>query len=735
MTSLSFSTPSNVLTSVGVSVSDIALLAGAGRSVITWLRAKWADRSLLEMLGLDQKDIIPRLRRGNIDPSLLQARWTQRVDLFLDGERRTFTKKHAARLLRHETLDMFTWYMTLIVAALKAAASQRCLRNVVTEFLLKQCEESEGYEFLFRELDHHLEAWQSIADTRNISRAAKDSWDTLGRRGQHPPGLLPDMEHPEILRFIRWLSGAMNFEDHIFWTPSSDIVSLALLLQDIGMQGICVRAAFDNIDESQLAVVMDRDRALARANFGAAKARGGFRINLNALEDVALQLRGTSAEKIRHRRIFCLGLEASKDLTFTPALLIEGGLPEDLEARRQPCFAVAPLPNDLVDESTGIDIEDLLLCRSSQAARAMTKFRASGQYCEPKFGPSSDRSVDESLVFLLGYYYGALSPLLNVSRMGVVEAFSTFSWHDRIEFFDLLGTRQPSDAYANTSLSRHTKIVERSFIMKLVAYLFAGADIDQLKAVQPGCCGIHGKLTIVDATLLGNTDSSDDICRFALLDIDRTTFPANAQGLMMQSKPTRRKVESFGEVQLTEKSGASLEGPAEDFTSAIEPNWGIDHSAPVVTYRNKGRVIQRFCPDELYAAVLFGHNMISSIPDHVTEICLPFSEANVQALRLSSADASRFNRGICREFAIPLSALDDGIIRTPSPTPEETDILCVATRSLPKIRCCVACALGLTMMEGAQRSDRIVSAKLSFAPSDALIYEVNEVPHRLLVIS
>ncbi|KAL9083334.1 MAG: hypothetical protein Q9159_005841 [Coniocarpon cinnabarinum] len=687
MTSLSFSTPSNVLTSVGVSVSDIALLAGAGRSVITWLRAKWADRSLLEMLGLDQKDIIPRLRRGNIDPSLLQARWTQRVDLFLDGERRTFTK-------------------------------------------------NEGYEFLFRELDHHLEAWQSIADTRNISRAAKDSWDTLGRRGQHPPGLLPDMEHPEILRFIRWLSGAMNFEDHIFWTPSSDIVSLALLLQDIGMQGICVRAASDNIDESQLAVVMDRDRALARANFGAAKARGGFRINLNALEDVALQLRGTSAEKIRHRRIFCLGLEASKDLTFTPALLIEGGLPEDLEARRQPCFAVAPLPNDLlVDESTGIDIEDLLLCRSSQAARAMTKFRASGQYCEPKFGPSSDRSVDESLVFLLGYYYGALSPLLNVSRMGVVEAFSTFSWHDRIEFFDLLGTRQPSDAYANTSLSRHTKIVERSFIMKLVAYLFAGADIDQLKAVQPGCCGIHGKLTIVDATLLGNTDSSDDICRFALLDIDRTTFPANAQGLMMQSKPTRRKVESFGEVQLTEKSGASLEGPAEDFTSAIEPNWGIDHSAPVVTYRNKGRVIQRFCPDELYAAVLFCHNMISSIQDHVTEICLPFSEANVQALRLSSADASRFNRGICREFAIPLSALDDGIIRTPSPTPEETDILCVATRSLPKIRCCVACALGLTMMEGAQRSDRIVSAKLSFAPSDALIYEVNEVPHRLLVIS
>ena len=131
-------------------------------------------------------------------------------------------------------MDRFTWFMTLIMAALDAALDSRTLRKVLLQFLLKLFEESpSGSDFLEHELIVHLQGWQSAACVRGISLAARRSWTRLAEEGSHPVGYIPNNASDDLIRFLIWLTSEQG--NNCFWTASSDIFSLAKLLGEIGI--------------------------------------------------------------------------------------------------------------------------------------------------------------------------------------------------------------------------------------------------------------------------------------------------------------------------------------------------------------------------------------------------------------------------------------------------------------------------------------------------------------------
>ena len=61
----------------GISLGDVAVLAGAGRAIGTWVMNSVKDQGLLHFMRVEPEDLIPR--KGLIEPVALLKRWDVRL--------------------------------------------------------------------------------------------------------------------------------------------------------------------------------------------------------------------------------------------------------------------------------------------------------------------------------------------------------------------------------------------------------------------------------------------------------------------------------------------------------------------------------------------------------------------------------------------------------------------------------------------------------------------------------
>jgi hypothetical protein len=101
---LSFVANSWQLANWGFSEGDIAVLAGAGCNVITWLSAVGRDKNLLEFLNVSPTGL--GIRSGLIDTASLNRRWGQTTVLFKNGQRHEF--KPGGGKTQIEDINRFT---------------------------------------------------------------------------------------------------------------------------------------------------------------------------------------------------------------------------------------------------------------------------------------------------------------------------------------------------------------------------------------------------------------------------------------------------------------------------------------------------------------------------------------------------------------------------------------------------------------------------------------------------
>ncbi|KAB8416359.1 hypothetical protein FH972_024878 [Carpinus fangiana] len=690
--SVSFVTPIKALSSVGFSIGDIAAITGAGRAVGTWIKAKYIDQALLEIA--DVKDFLPR--RSLVNTAELDERWSKDLSIFQDGRLLPLQSQDIKSILKGSSYDGFTWFMTLLTAALTAGTSEECKRWVLLEILSERCDHDEGKEYLLHDADRNFEAWCSIATTRKIIEAARRSWTRLERDGTHQPGLIPFADRQELKRFFLWLTGAGEGGEHSreFRTASSDTISIALVLHDLGLAQLQVVPSLEDVLDSQLAVILDE----SRVSHGPAESRPkrrGICINMINLEEAISLWPGTAMQNNRRREVFLSAYQSVADVSINAAQLISGNMlsREDF----QPLYALEYIQQGRLPEMVSKFCTEYLVGPSHSAGQALNRIVSGWALSETAKHQVLDAAVllnpelageqlAELQIFVTGYYYGLLRPLIDTSRMSVVEAFASWTWND-MEIFQVLRSGRklhgepkiPNDEKHRPMAVNH---LERTFILKLAAYLFAGATIEQIRNVRRGCCGVKGKFILLDRTLMGDADDISKICQFSLLDIDGTCLPSNSLGLLVAGGQDLAGIKSINERDSKQLNEIVLHASVPDFTSLIEPKWGHDLNAPMITYRRRGRIIHRCDPEAVFNAVFAA----SSITDVYYG-----TEGQFRRAKKLSRSTSRSDNEIVLAVPVELEEFDgEKVPLLIQGVGSDSTPLCVATNNLPKIRSCIA---------------------------------------------
>jgi hypothetical protein len=339
--------------------------------------------------------------------------------------------------------------------------------------------------------------------------------------------------------------------------------------------------------------------------------------------------------------------------------------------------------------------------------------------------------------FLLGYYYGLLRSLLDVSQIVVQEAFGSWAWDDwelfnyiksagpsldlgSLELRDgkdashhsLAGSRPYNSSPVSTRNSpNHLRFWERHFVLKLAAYLFGGAEMKQIRAAERGCCGIKGKLTVVDATLLGKTDHWSRVRNFVLLDVDDTVFPSDSRGII-RSGGQDFSMNNCTLVNIPDPvplEDIKLARGTPDFNTLVEPKWDEDMNACMVTFRRQGRLVHSMDPDTIFHAILAASTVSPEVDCHseaVRFVTDGLSIAGKSILDEKDQEQCKIQQDITgtsllsnsndiwsRVGKLTLEQFDGGKIPVmPRSGSQEISRICVATNGLPKMKTCLVSA-------------------------------------------
>jgi hypothetical protein len=602
---LSFSTNTWQLVNLGLSIGDIATLAGVGRSGISWLIAHARDEQLLDLWKVDMHEL--GLRSGLIDPVTLNKRWGRRITFLQNGRVRSREVAEGGTI---ENMNQFTWAMTVVTCCLDVATSSKLLQEVVVALTIRLFENKTAKDieqYLQYEIPQHIQGWRSAACAREMSRAAREKWAKQEKGRVHLPGFIPNNEAEELVNFLHWLVGT---KETSFLTASSDIFALAQLLQYMGFDLIRTGVVDDIFDESVAAVILDQSVIGVRKGTSSAphdKYRKGMRIPLQYMVESVSLWPGSADNNNKKRRIFSNGMTAASQITIKAVASPWGNRDTDISI----CVMSKEVDPISRIETEIFELGEKYLLLNTQIAldslaSLVDSWHTSGSMQRAEvvqgLGLVGRRGDDfemhaEFQVFLLGYYYAAISSMVDTTQLSRQEAFGSWGWND-LDFFDFVR------AFTKTKLNHkgNGSLFWKFQVLKLIAYLFAGADADQLSQVVTGAIGVLAKLSIVSAALMGSADTPEKITKFFLLDSDSSGIPSTERGLVFSSKQPRCESESPEKHEVL-KSYEPAPGST-DFTSHIEPAWGFDTNQCLVAFRYKGRLVHRVSPAEMEASLL-----------------------------------------------------------------------------------------------------------------------------------
>jgi hypothetical protein len=696
---LSFVANTMTLSTWGFSAGDIAVLAGAGRAVGTWVMANIKDRSLLDFLNVDSKDIL--VRAGLVDTAMLHLRWDNQLTLFQNGKKITINPPGGSAV---ENMNSFTWFMTLVAAVLDASVSFRLLKKIMTEFVMKlfKDEEADGLEHLQRELSQHIEGWLSVACVRGILHRARQEWGDLGVNGLHYPGSIPESDYYEVVRLLMWIAAEKTQR---FVTSSTDTFSVAVVLSVIGLDLLMTGTSGGDYDENQIVVTLSTTPISAYSlKAHVSQKRQDMRIPLGCMEEAVSVWPGTATENSERREIFAKGMSAAQGITFKlrffydseeataglSGILPNHGLYYELKSK-YPETTVRMKGNSqklgkyfpLITDKTAEAIAQLASSWKSlnvptNATIGIPMYKTT----ETRDEISGDIDFLGRLqTFVLGYYYALLRPLVDSSFLSDQEAFGAWSWCD-YEILDLvegLGNQTPALRGVSPAMS-NTRNYWRYSIMKVIAYLFVGADVSQVSLLDHRTTGVLSKLSLVTASMIGDVDTPEKAAMFYILDIDASCIPSTARGIVAsgQQAPTLRRI---GPGVCSDIKEVNLPWRDTDFTSHIEPDYEYDTQTSLVVFRDKGRLVHRLSPTRCDVSIVTlddGDSLRPETPSTASRMAEYNTMVSAAAMHVIPFHEFHGGYTLARPTLLPNEARGSFTI-----------VLVVQTHGLPKARTCI----------------------------------------------
>jgi hypothetical protein len=611
---LSFATGHLTLSTWGFGAGDIAVLAGAGRAVGTWVMNQIKDQALLQFMRVDPEDLIPR--KGLIDTTALHQRWDVRLTLLHNGDRRVIGGNSGPLI---ESMGIFSWFMTLITSALDATFQKNSMKLAMSSLLTVLFEEHvDGLDYIQRELPHHIQGWMSAAVVRNIVAKSRDVWQSTLEQKLRLPGYIPEGDINEVVRFLVWLAGAKGqTSSKRFDTTSSDVFAFAIILQSLGMDLMEIPRGNDITDfaESKLVVkytpgamttTTATEEEVEKLLFRN-KQRSGMRIPLEYPEECVSLWPGGAGANNQRRQLFkdgvaaCrtleIGIDSGKEADEYISMLVYTLYDPTMSSVGRTEPVVFRLVTDYFPIATPYILENMSTIVSQNPG-----WGRQHEWDIVDYLRTSPAALSKVQVFVLGYYYAMLQKVIDISRLSVPEAYGSWKWFD----INLLST-------VKDILIKHShmprddpdiRLLYREGLFKLLALLVVGAEKDQLREIDRDTIGVHGRISAVSSSLLGAVNSHACAMQFCLLDTDSTAIPSNVRGIVKSGRQPRTLL-AFHDAKddtLQNLEDVDPAGLGEDFTSHIEPDWDNDVQLCQVVFRFKGRVIERLAPNTIESA-------------------------------------------------------------------------------------------------------------------------------------
>lgn len=124
----------------------------------------------------------------------------------------------------------------------------------------------------------------------------------------------------------------------------------------------------------------------------------------------------------------------------------------------------------LCGKMTADDLHDLVLFLGSDMSSSSRDI----------LGDNIDDSLAQLQAYILGFYYSFLRPLLNASELAIMEIYGSWRWYD-LELFQLLKTFISTRHHRKLRSGKDkVHFFHRQEILKLLAFLFASGDLEQI---------------------------------------------------------------------------------------------------------------------------------------------------------------------------------------------------------------------------------------------------------------
>ena len=128
-------------------------------AVATWVVNQVEDQEYLDFMNVDPEDLIQR--KGLFESNFLHKRRDKRLTLLHNGRKRPVGSGDAAIV---KSMGTFSWFMTLCTSAIDAALGLSDTRRTMSSFLTALVkDQTDGTDYLQRELPQHIQGWMSTA--------------------------------------------------------------------------------------------------------------------------------------------------------------------------------------------------------------------------------------------------------------------------------------------------------------------------------------------------------------------------------------------------------------------------------------------------------------------------------------------------------------------------------------------------------------------------------------------
>jgi hypothetical protein len=555
--SLTLATGAKSLISLGVSLSDVALLYDLGRKFGNFLRAAKNEEELLESI-MENSDALLK-RRGLVDVARMESRWNV-FQLVYEGNR--ISNETQPDVASKQNLSALSWLMVTIISALDLCLPPagvhsllvRVFHDLITS--TSTAGDSQLLNALQVQLPTNIESWRDVGRVRGIDKRIMPHM--MSCRYKHTgvkaiPQLNP-AELEEAKGFLFWL---MDGKDHSFKCISATVFSLASALRHAGIQ---IRTEGDRAYETEPVVSYAAPgqpfeyldpRSLGNVDDPSGVVRGirsraqiisfpfekpeamvdTVEVPRNIINRMAmLWKQGCDAAESFH-------ITASANTPFTPSSEVLYSIEHADTSRSRFAAHLVTLAHRafpaategilkaLEELMTGVETENTVWLEQHTAAEFLSRTEAS----MPDRSPDRMNLWTQYQALVFGFYYRLLKQLLVFDGVSK-DAFFRGVWG--------YGSTTSLAAFTDFSYTlRSEGSVTRTHILYMLSMMYCGrTQRFSRESSASGLLGILGLTSIIAMPLHKVTDHPQEIAKFAFADLPIIDLATNADGELYAGK-------------------------------------------------------------------------------------------------------------------------------------------------------------------------------------------------------